>query len=406
MTPNGFPPRVPAAILTGLLMAACTGTEVRQSGPAPLSGLPQWELIEESRLGSVDDPNLGFTQIRGVQGLPDGNVLVGEGLLREVREYAPSGEVVRRIGRRGQGPGEFESLSAFGHTNGTLWVQDTRNLRLTLFSPDGEIQATIPGNLFTHMEGESAVLIAPRHPRADGTFLGAPVQWVIDDSIRIPVVTFAGTGEIADTLRWDLLRTPQVDDGMGGRTAVSVGTATLYLRDRLLPHGVVRFRSVHHTVAVDVSRQDDGRSTLGARLTVVRADGDTLMETQFSYEPLPVPESAINQELQSLLAFAEQVGAGRAAAESTIRGHVTIPPHLFPVTTAVVTEDGGVWLRREDTGAPTVRWSVLDAAGAPAGEVYLPVGAQVEWVGEDRLWVSIQDELDVPFLIRYRRSPN
>ena len=51
----------------------------------------------------------------------------------EIRVYSPEGIILRCIGRRGGGPGEFERAPRFGVSGDTVWAVDNRRNRITLF---------------------------------------------------------------------------------------------------------------------------------------------------------------------------------------------------------------------------------------------------------------------------------
>ena len=79
-----------------------------------------------------------------------------------------------------------------------------------------------------------------------------------------------------------------------------------------------------------------------------------------------------------------------------VRGQRENSPHHFG-------SDGSLWLQREDTGADTFRWIVLDVDGLPVGEVHLPrEGFSIAWSDSETLWAIEPDALEVPWLVRYR----
>jgi hypothetical protein len=82
----------------------------------------------------------------------------------EIKVFDMEGKYRRTIGRLGDGPGEYRTISAlFPHGNGEIGVYDWSNLRLTLFSREGEYRMSavlgMPG-----MEGVRSVLFI------DGTY--------------------------------------------------------------------------------------------------------------------------------------------------------------------------------------------------------------------------------------------
>ena len=57
-----------------------------------------------------------------------------------LRLHSAQGKLISRIGRKGQGPGEFRGkLDLLGAGGDSVLVYDADNLRLTLFSPEGKL---------------------------------------------------------------------------------------------------------------------------------------------------------------------------------------------------------------------------------------------------------------------------
>ncbi len=63
-------------------------------------------------------------------------------------------------------------------------------------------------------------------------------------------------------------------------------------------------------------------------------------------------------------------------------------------------------MRGEALGEQRVEWRVLSPEGEPVGAVDLPTRFGVIFVQGDRLWGSDSDELDVPYIVRYRLQRN
>ena len=68
----------------------------------------------------------------------------------------------------------------------------------------------------------------------------------------------------------------------------------------------------------------------------------------------------------------------------------------------VLARDGSVWLSTGPDGLGHDDWLVLDSDGRPIGRVKLPVGLDVLVIDPPHLWASETDELDVPYLVRFR----
>ena len=102
------------------------------------------EVIEarvDVKFGSLegDDPNVTFGDIRGIQGASDGTIYVLDQQAAEVRVFDSSGEYLRTIVRRGEGPGEIGDANGILLSGDTLlWINDTRQWAIIGVNPAGE----------------------------------------------------------------------------------------------------------------------------------------------------------------------------------------------------------------------------------------------------------------------------
>lgn len=100
------------------------------------------ELVEEWSIGNDDDANYQFYNVRGI--LPDDeqNIYVLDSGNCRVQKFDNSGNFLQTIGRKGQGPGELASPSAFSiGTDGILYVSD--QMKLETFGAEGNYKKTI-----------------------------------------------------------------------------------------------------------------------------------------------------------------------------------------------------------------------------------------------------------------------
>jgi hypothetical protein len=122
----------------GVLVAITPGSEARaQVG---------WrvESVLDLVLGTPDSPSKDFYRIQGLRGSPDKGVVVVDGSSRELRFFDWEGRLERRVGRRGEGPGEFGSpvlVPTAGEDSLVVW--DRELLRFQVFSMDGQESRTI-----------------------------------------------------------------------------------------------------------------------------------------------------------------------------------------------------------------------------------------------------------------------
>ncbi len=90
-------------------------------------------------------PEYTFGSVAGIDVMSDGTIAVLDGLAGEVRTFAPDGSFVRRIGRRGEGPGEISgeaALALVAVAPREFLLPDIMTQALNVFSLDGEVVRT------------------------------------------------------------------------------------------------------------------------------------------------------------------------------------------------------------------------------------------------------------------------
>ena len=109
---------------------------------APVSALrPVMTVAAEPRvrIGAVDGASeILFSQIRAAVRLADGRIAVANGDPTEIRIFSPTGTFLGKFGRRGQGPGEFQSLAALMPGGGdTILAVNAPRFQLLRFTGAG-----------------------------------------------------------------------------------------------------------------------------------------------------------------------------------------------------------------------------------------------------------------------------
>jgi hypothetical protein len=388
-----------------VLLSGCSGLAGDASDTFDADAVPRLTLEEEIRIGSLEDPDVGFSRIAGVQVAPDGTVFVLEAQDRQVRVYDQTGRLERRIGGQGPGPGELQSPSSLQLLGDTVVVSEMAgNARITLYGRDGALIRTIPARGLT-VSFEDApgfqVQLRPYRLRSDGRIdpnivsmvFGDRVTQQGPDSVRIPRVIFDPTGATADTVGYFWQATP---------SAVRAGGITIP-SGPALPSSDLRGTLESDTVVVRRPVAEDAAEGL---ITVIRIaeSGDTVHQRRLRYTPHVVEPAYRDSVLESRLAgYASrpQLAVDLNAVRGALESNVPWPPFHPPVSSMRFGSDGSVWLRREDTDS-VPRWTVLDADGEPRGEVLLPRTTTVHWSDRETLWAAERDAFDVPWLVRYR----
>ena len=416
--------------LSGLLLVTagvgCDGEPGSSTVDAPnMDEVPGLELEEVLRIGSTHDPDEGFSRLGAVDVDEEGYVYALESSVPEIRVYDPEGELVRRIGRAGEGPGEFSENSfglTFGLLGDTLWVhQNGIQQWLTLFERTGEVlsdsrvedirvPSSSPGR-------ESAV--SPRRMDDEGLFVGqSGMSYPGDDdapaadSVNVPRIRFDADGQIVDTVGTHPSFRPRDLDPL------DVGSSTFMVpRPRGSDPAVVLHADGY--TRIDQTLPD---TSAAVRITRIRHPADTLHSRLLRYDPKGFPAELLNElakgqahqvgplmvlndgEIDRLERHAEDTAAARRALIR--RMEAEFPEHQLPVQRTRTGADGSLWLLREGVGDDEeARWTILDAGLEPVGEVAVPVDVSVRWSSGDTIWARVHDELDVPWLVRYRLRP-
>jgi hypothetical protein len=355
--------------------------------------LERWKAEVEVRIGSLDDPDYALELPYVLLG-PDDMVYVIEQRAGKVRVFARDGQFSHGFARRGRGPGELTSPATAGFTGDTLWIFDARDRRITLFSLDG---AYLEDYRFEVARTDV------RQPVMPVRILDGRLHVAIMDPARRtrepPAERFVRTtvlvdrhGEIIEVLDSVPVTLPGIYYGQGSvvlyqpirddRLTVSAGDdAGSIVIDRTAP-----------------TRRADGL----LRMYRLAADGDTLQERRLRYAPQELPAARRDSLLQAALDRQPGPGVNRER-DRAIRDQLFLPRFLPPVTAARRSSDGLLWLRRELLTVERPYWVILDEHLRPRARVSFPIEPErILRIQGNEVWAIERDELDVPYIVRYR----
>jgi hypothetical protein len=366
-------------------------------GSALTQAVPTWRAAEDLRIGG-EDANTTFSP--GIELLAggQGSIYVLDRLENRVRVFDARGRFVRSFGREGAGPGEFQGPDALGWLGDTLWVSDPNQFRVAFFRADGSVirtariatraSASYPAGMPMAMLSGGSVLVMP----------SPPASVVVTGTVnRVPLLRVDRLGQVLDTLDWHSLDNNvfQVAGNRQRRTFMYQPLKDTELLS-VAPDG--RSLVIVERRAATRSR---GASFLVTRLT---AGGDTIFSRRIAYAPSPTPAGFRRdraREMADVLARGRS-GLSQGEAVSRISEQLYVPPFLPPVTSVVAGRDGTTWIRREEGAGSTVLWQVLNERGAVEASVRLPSRAFVKQASRTYLWAVAHDDLDVPYVVRYR----
>ena len=384
-----------------------------------------WQLEEVLRIGSVESEDL----VTGVLDLavgPDSALYVAQALVPAITVFSLDGQVLRHIGRAGQGPGDIElSATGVGWLGDTLWVAD--RYRVQLFTSDELVpDEVIRFNLSVPEEG---AFLTPGRVLADGTLIGkrtwrggyGPGMSRGADT-GLALRRLSRSGEVLDSIaniHWPD-NAVEYENDRGRRVSY------IHPLKDLSPLGLKEYLAA---LGPDGSRvvqianvQEDGTPPT-FDILVISVHGDTLLHRAVEYEPREVT-SVMERRLADGLAgwiagdyspTSRWLVLSEATLERrrrAVRSAFWVPEHHPPVRQVVAGTDGTIWLLRELREDRVDVWEIRDADGRLDGTVEIGHGRgsfkpwsprlAIVLASRDEIWGTTYDEYDVPYIHRYR----
>jgi hypothetical protein len=337
----------------------------------------------EAVLQARSSEEIEFSQITDMDVDSRGQIYAGDGVGEIVVIHA-NGTLVRRFGRMGAGPGEFEAVSTLHLLPAdSLYVFDGYGLRATVYLPQSErVAYTLR---FPQPEFSYPLDVEPRR---DGLLIG--------HFRRIN-----GDVPIAGQRRDDVIRILDRDGSVRVDTALTVPEPEVLeiagptSRGFFLP-GFAR-RSL-------VRWGPDGRLyslwTDSARVSVHDARGRPQggFTARLPYPRLPLTMATID----SIWKESASAGYSRRALTEAFRARW----QTWPAVQDMLVDDASrIWIHPV-TQTPDAKWLAFDARGTQLATLSLPRNVQPRLIRGDRLYGVGRDSLDVESVVVYRLTPS
>jgi hypothetical protein len=365
--------------------------------------LARWSLDEVVRIGSIDDPDQGLTRVARIVFGPDSLLYISQSTEAEIRAYALDGSLVRRIGRDGEGPGEFRAVGAFGFIGDTLFVTDNTLSRFSLFDGDG---AFLESSQWTTVAGEPRdqlieFPVGPEVVLADGSALaqqGVGYRRGAAARFDVPVLRLHRGSTRQDTVALRSFELPAV-------TMLSEQGHEHPILAPIQDYSLIEIMEDGSGVAIVERAAATSAEAHAFRLVKIDADGDTTLAREYPYTPVATPAAEAERHVDALLERTASSPRGSPSREGVLRTYSQngfIPAFLPPVNALRTAQDGSIWIERERAAPDSTTWNVIGESGELAGEVRLGGGARVMAATDDLLAVLELDALDVPYVTIYR----
>jgi 6-bladed beta-propeller protein len=334
-----------ASALFLLFMAACRPDTNRTSGTAwRLDSTPAIDIAATSAGG---EPL--FASAVSATRLSDGRIVIADAYEDAIRIFDSSGKLLRSVGRKGGGPGEFQGLFWLGQCGrDTLYAWDRMQQRMTVFSDTGAV-------VRSYTTRPNATIMACTSGGAMA-FFGEPISMPSSVSGMMHA-TFSGplfviaprdtTARLIDTL--------------------SMGEA----------------RPLGHVTELAISRD---RVFVGAADSAVIA---TYQLTGTAAGPLRTdvpPRPATSRHFDRAIDLqAAQLGdaASRDVARRMLHQAATMPEHLPAYSGLFADPDGNLWVEISIPGDSTTWLRGFGGDGRVLGDVRLPIELHVFEIGRD-----------------------
>lgn len=365
-----------------------SGVTVAESVSSAWTTESRWRLSQELLLdigGESGNDAYQFDRIAGVIHHDDMSVVVADGSSSEIKSFDPNGNLQWRLGRPGDGPGEFRMINRVGRAGSdSLWVYDFSLRRFTFIDESGSLagvvtlQSDIPTLGAVGRLSDGSLLLAQYW--ASGISRGNTFGLHRD---RVAYVRFSERGFLIDTIGLFPGREIFLASEDGRRTMGSP------------PFGKVSTNTMRgDTVYIG----DQARFEIG----MYTADGTPVRSIRKKEPPLPVSEQDLNQWIERSLAAvpdSRRPGVRRNLTEMDV-------PETRPAYRDLLTdEQGNLWVSDYAQSPQTpAHWSVFDRDGRLLGTVAMPAGFQPYDILGATLAGVWRDEFEVEHVRIYRLS--
>ncbi|MCY4673268.1 MAG: 6-bladed beta-propeller [Bacteroidetes bacterium] len=316
-----------------------------------------------------------------------GQLYVTDRGIAGIRVFSNTGDLMRRIGRAGDGPGEFRGtpLVHVGSQD-TVYTLDTEANRLTLFAPNNfssvetiDISGTetVNAEIKTLRYAQSLVGVVK-----DGFLVRfedeiIPLISEMDAPEHVVLKLLNRNGNVSLDTIVQMPKRDLIHARTGGQSVMTIkfpfarDVFIVLSPDNLLYYG----------------RNDE------IEIQVRSIDGNTNRSIHVPHDPVPVTEVERNIWLSTY-----------PDAQHELR---SVFPETRPAYEALILDDSErIWLRLSaPKGAVEVRWIVVNLEGRIQATTELPSTVWLKAIAGNRAFGTSSDEQGVPFVVAYEITP-
>jgi 6-bladed beta-propeller len=371
----------------------------RVSGSVPAAAVRH--LLKELRIAPAADDTSLFTEVFEFDVDPQGRIWAYDRPSNAIFLFAADGHLIKRIGRQGAGPGEFNNdggMAVLGDSGLAIW--DARNGRISLLDTAGSVRRSWPvttgfstsNALYTDRLG-ALYIRRPVTPPREGEILG-----------RMGLVRIKADGSFGDSLAppdLPVQREVYVAHQKGGTSSMS---------SRFAPYFYWAWQRDGYFLAAHGGHYE---------IVVARRQGKPLTIRR-EMPSVPVLSEERSEEHEQITWQMRQTEAGWTWSGPSL------PDQKAPVMGLFSSRDGRIWVRvavpseripddelpvQRDPKQPVshyrtpVVYEVFAVDGSFLGRIEFPARATLMEADGNTVWVLARNEDDLPALTRFRIEP-
>lgn len=346
-----------------------------------------------------------FTQLTAIRELPNRKVLATDRQDKIVQLIDFASGAAVKVGREGQGPGEYAMPGALiPQPGGKTLLQDLLGRRYLEIDPDGKTGTTVPFPTTGAGPGGMIAMFGTQLADAQGRIYFQPPPFNPGSQAQpdsVPILRWDRARSAIDSVAWVGVPKSSVSTSGGrGQVAIRIGGGKVFEPQEAW--GVAADGSVARVMPAPYRviwyPATPGAPVAGAEiawtpLKVTEADKQEVIEARKRMRPMMV---AIGEG-------GRQRPPANAPPMPEPEFAETKPP--FAGNSAVlVTAEGEVWVQKsQPAGAANPLYEVFDRSGKLVRKVTLNPRSRVVGFGEGTVYVARMDEDDLEYLERYAR---
>jgi hypothetical protein len=370
-----------AVIAQAPVVRDSAGVRIVENDPSVLDGRTPWRIGGEPLLsiGAQDGAQAYlFTYVQGSTVLPDGTIAVTDGASYNVRLFDSAGTHLRTIGRRGQGPGEFQ-----GGTGGVTYIERDR------------LGVTSGGRMISVFQTTGEFIRSFRPPLEEGHVRGGqPHGGILRDGRS---VMWSGESPWQRPIRGSWRRPERValidPDGEYVRTIDTFPGIETWVDP--LEGGGFRQQGIPFSRGAHVS-------AVGDRIAVAVSDSYSIRIFDESGDLIQIVR--LRRDPRTTARYLERWLDHRVSGLPNPRefrarfAAMPAPEHVPEMEAVLLSRDGYLWVReyrmRWEEEEPAV-WHVFDPSGLLQTRLTTPANFRVLEIGSDYLLGVATDDLGI-----------